>query len=82
MLVYKDNVWQIQDRKRQIDDLYDNNEVVLESWYDEYKEKYPNIIESFQRYLKNRDEDVVLNNIKEEILLMLYNKRNMVVIEG
>tara|TARA_B100002019_G_scaffold285531_1_gene294629 strand:+ start:94 stop:951 length:858 start_codon:yes stop_codon:yes gene_type:complete len=82
VLVYKDNVWQIQDRKRQIDDLYDNNEVVLESWYDEYKEKYPNIIESFQRYLKNRDEDVVLNNIKEEILLMLYNKRNMVAIEG
>ena len=78
VMIYKDNTWQIQDKKRQIDDLYDNNEVVLESWYDEYKEKYPHIIKSFQRYLTNRDEDVVLNNIKEEILLMLYNQRKMI----
>lgn len=78
IMIYKDNSWQIQDKKRQIDDLYDNNEVVLENWYDEYKEKYPHIIASFKRYLTNRDEDIVLNNIKEEILLMLYNKRKMV----
>ena len=82
IMIYKDNTWQIQDKKRQIDDLYDNNEMVLENWYDEYKEKYPNIIQSFQRYLQNRDEDIVLNKIKEEILLMLYNKRKMIPIEG
>jgi len=82
IMIYKDNTWQIQDKKRQIDDLYDNNEMVLENWYDEYKEKYPNIIQSFQRYLQNRDENIVLNKIKEEILLMLYNKRKMIPIEG
>ena len=81
VMIYKDNTWQIQDKKSQIEDLYDNNEGVLETWYDEYKEKYPNIIKSFQRYLKNRDEDVVLNKIKEEILVMLYNKRKMIPIE-
>ena len=81
-MIYKDNTWQIQDKKRQIDDLYDNNEMVLENWYDEYKEKYPNIIQSFQRYLQNRDENIVLNKIKEELLLMLYNKRKMIPIEG
>ena len=81
VMIYKDNSWQIQDKKSQIEDLYDNNEVVLETWYDEYKEKYPDIIKSFQRYLKNRDEDVVLNNIKQEILVMLYNKRKMIAIE-
>tara|TARA_B100000424_G_scaffold260604_1_gene244622 strand:+ start:223 stop:1107 length:885 start_codon:yes stop_codon:yes gene_type:complete len=78
VMIYKDNTWQISDKKRQIDDLYDNNEMLLENWYDEYKEKYPNIILSFKRYLKNRDEDVVLNRIKDEILLMLYNKRKMI----
>ena len=78
VMIYKDNIWQISDKKRQIDDLYDNNEMLLENWYDEYKEKYPDIILSFKRYLKNRDEDVVLNRIKEEILLMLYNKRKMI----
>jgi len=44
LMIYKDNAWQIQDKKAQVDDLYDNNEFVLEAWYDEYKEKYPDII--------------------------------------
>ena len=82
LMIYKDNAWQIQDKKTQVDDLYDNNEFVLEAWYDEYKEKYPDIIASFQRYLQNRDGDEMLNNIKQEILVMLYNKRKMIAIEG
>jgi hypothetical protein len=77
-MIYKDNAWQIQDKKVQVDDLYDYNEFVLENWYDEYIEKYPSIIESFQMYLKNRDSDMMLNNIKEEVLVMLYNKRKMI----
>ena len=80
LMIYKDNSWQIQDKKLQVDDLYDYNEFVLENWYDEYKEKYPSIIASFKKYLQNRDEDETLNKIKEEILVMLYNKRN--TIEG
>ena len=82
LMIYKDNTWQIQDKKTQVDDLYDNNEFVLGAWYDEYKEKYPNIIKSFQKYLQNRDENEALNNIKEEILVMLYNNRKMIAIEG
>ena len=34
--------------EEQIDDLYEYNEVVLETWYDDYKEQYPEIIKSFQ----------------------------------
>ena len=75
VMVYKDDSWQIQNKKDQVDDLYNYNEVVLENWYDEYKEKYPHIIQSFQRYLKNKDESDVINSVKEDILLMLYNKR-------
>jgi hypothetical protein len=81
LMIYKDNAWQIQDKETQVDDLYDNNEFVLEAWYDEYVEKYPNIIESFKTYLKNRDSDMMLNTIKEEILVMLYNKRKMIAVE-
>ena len=81
IMLYKDYSWQIQDKRSQVNDLYDNNEFALENWYDEYKEKYPSIIDSFQKYLKNRDEDVGLNCIKEEILVMLYNKRKMIAIE-
>ena len=82
VMIYKDNTWQIKDKKKQIDDLYNYNEIILENWYEEYKEKHPHIIESFQRYLKNRDGDVVLNSLKEEVLLLLYNNRHMLSIEG
>ena len=78
IMIYKDNEWQIQNKKVQVDDLYDHNEMVLETWYDEYKEKYPHIVHSFKRYLKNRDGDVLLNQAKEEILMMMYNKRKMI----
>ena len=78
LMIYKDNEWQIQDKKLQVDDMYDYNEYVLENWYDEYVEKYPSIVESFKTYLKNRDSNTLLNNIKEEILVMLYNKRKMI----
>lgn len=78
VMIFKDNEWQIQDKKEQIDDLYDYNEVLLENWYDEYKEKYPDVIQSFQRYLKNRDESEFINDVKHEILKMLYNNRKMI----
>lgn len=85
VMVYKDNSWQIQNKKEHIDDLYNYNEVVLENWYDDYKEKYPHIIQSFQRYLKNKDANHSINSVKEEILVMLYNKRkllnNMITME-
>jgi len=81
LMIYKDNEWQIKDKKLQIDDMYDYNEYVLENWYDEYVEKYPSIVESFKTYLKNRDSNTLLNDIKEEILVMLYNKRKMIVNE-
>lgn len=82
IMVYKDNEWQIESCKNKIDNLYDQNEVVLENWFEEYKEKYPHIIQSFQRYLQNRDEsDEILNRVKNDILLMLYNNRKNVFIE-
>lgn len=78
-MIYSDNKWQITNKKEQIDDLYEYNEVVLENWYKQYKDEYPHIIDSFQRYLKNKDEaeDIMVNRVKEQILLMLYNNRNI-----
>jgi hypothetical protein len=78
IVLYRDNAWNIVDRKEQINDMYERNEMFLENWYDEYKEKYPEMIKSFNRYLKNRDTNEVLNKVKDEILLMLYNKRQMI----
>ncbi len=78
VMIYKDNKWQITNKKDQIDQLYDCNEVLLENWYDENKDQHPEIIKAFERYLKNREEDKVINCVKEKILFMLYNNRNMI----
>ena len=78
VMMYKDNQWQIVNRKETIDTMFDKNEFELESWYDEYKDKYPEIITSFERYIKNKDDyDDTINDVKEDIMLMLYNKRRM-----
>lgn len=80
IMVYRENAWQIHDRKKQIDDLYDTNEFQLEQWYDECCEKYPDIIKSFTRYLNNKDnDDTLIKNVKSEIEMMLYNKRGIVL---
>uniref|UniRef100_A0A6C0KYX4 Uncharacterized protein n=1 Tax=viral metagenome TaxID=1070528 RepID=A0A6C0KYX4_9ZZZZ len=78
-MVYKNNKWQIIDRMAQIDDLYDMNEIILSSWYKEYKVKYPEIMQDMKRYLQNIEENDTINEVKKEILLMLYNNRNQVL---
>lgn len=80
VMVYRDNKWQVKTRKEQIDNLYECNELLLENWFDEYHEKYPHIIKSFKRYLENKDnDDDLISKVKDEILLMLYNKRDIVL---
>jgi hypothetical protein len=79
ILVYRDDTWQIHDKNKEIDNLYEMNEISLENWYDENKERYPNRVKSFERYLKNKDDDdTLIRNVKDKILRMLYNKRNLV----
>jgi hypothetical protein len=79
ILVYRDDTWQIHDKNKEIDNLYEMNEISLENWYDENKEKYPDKVKSFERYLKHKDDDnTLIRNVKDEILRMLYNKRKLV----
>ena len=78
VMVYKDDSWQIQNKKDQINDLFEYNEVILSKWYEDSKERYPEILNSFQKYLINKDGDSdIINEVKHEILKMLYNKRNV-----
>ena len=58
--------------------IFDYNEVILENWYDESKEKFPDIIHSFNRYLQNKDKSDIINDVKKQIIVMLYNNRNMI----
>ena len=79
IMVYRNNKWHLTNRKEQIDDLYENNELMLENWYNEYHEKYPHIIKSFKKYLQNKEhDDEFIQKIKDEILLVLYNQRDLI----
>ena len=78
IMVYKDGEWMLQDRKEIIDELYEANEYQLEAWYEEFSQTYPDIVKSFQKYLENKEEDSVVNDVKKKILLDFYNKRKLV----
>ena len=81
VMIYQNDQWQIDNREYAINELYDKNEFHLETWYEENKEKYPKMISSFEICMKKRSDNEVLNDIKQEILMMLYNKRNMIPID-
>ena len=42
------------------------------------KNKYPEIVKSFERYLKNKNDEDIIKTIKELITKMLYNDRDIV----
>lgn len=77
LMVYEDGNWILKQKDKEIDDLYDNKEMLLEDWISEYQHQYPELRVKFNKYLNNKENDETMNAIKEEIKLMLYNKKNM-----
>ena len=81
IMIYDGNQWNLNDQNETIDDLIDTNEVVLEQKLEEWIENgkdYPEIMKKFNRYLEKKEQDDVINKIKDEIKLLLYNNRKVV----
>ena len=75
-MIYDGNKWNLHNQDETIDDLIDTNEFVLEQKLEEWIENgkdYPEIMKKFNRYLEKKEKDDVLNKIKEEIKLILFN---------
>ena len=49
----------------------------IEDWLETGKE-YPEIMNKFNSYLEKKENDVVLNKIKQEIKFILFNNRKMI----
>lgn len=80
VMIYKENKWQIKDKEDHIDTMFENNDIMLENWYNDFNEKYPHIIKSFEQYLKNKSEDsILIRRLKNDILMLLYNERETVI---
>ena len=81
-MIYMNNKWKVKNRDETILRMIDDKQILLEKKIQEWVEggiQYPKLMAKFSRYIEKREESDVINAIKEEIKLLLYNSRNMVV---
>ena len=84
VMAYDGNKWNIKDRNEVIDDMLESNTNILEDKIEDWLEtgkEYPEIMKKFNNYLEKKENDVVLNKIKQEIKFILFNNRKMIVSE-
>jgi len=73
IMVYSGDTWELRNREYEMDNLYDNNEMLLTEWVEEHgNEELQN---KFKNYLERKEQHIDM--IREEIRLMLYNKRHL-----
>ena len=76
--VYENGEWVL---KKCLDDIIDHKEILLEEWLDKEQDNYPELRDKFEVYLNNKDNNNILNNIKDDIKLMMYNKKKLLEIK-
>jgi len=82
VMIYNGNKWILNDRDESIQNLIDDKESIMEQKIEEWIEngnQYPDIMKKFRKYIDKKENDVVLNKIKGEIKLMLFNNRDIIV---
>lgn len=90
LLIFNENEWQIKARSHAVNNLIDDKYVILKDWYDENlrdrdinenmdQESYNFLKQNFEKFDANIENDEIKNIIKEEIIMFLYNKRNMII---
>ena len=80
-MVYDGHKWNLSNQNETIEDLIDTNEIVIEQKLEEWVEngrEYPEIMKKFNRYLEKKEKDDVINKVKEEIKLILFNNRKVI----
>ena len=83
IMIYDGKKWKLKNQNEAIDTLIDDKQLILEQKLEEWIENgkcYPDIMAKFNRYLEKRDNDDVINVIKEDIKLILFNNRKMIKI--
>jgi hypothetical protein len=73
-MVYDGLNWNLANKRDELDKLYEEKEMMLEDWLEKSNVE---IKDKFIQYLNNKEDDETLNMIKEEIKLMMYNKKQL-----
>jgi hypothetical protein len=77
---YDGNDWFVVDDDDAIDEMRDNKQAFLEAKYKElYETLGPKTITQFERYLKAKNDPVLLKRYAKELKQMMYNNRGMVI---
>ena len=90
LLIFNENEWQIKSRGTTVNNLIDDKYLILKEWYDENlrdrdinenmdQESYKFLKQNFERFDANIENEEIKTIIKEEIIMFLYNKRNMII---
>lgn len=79
LMVYDGSNWNLANKKEELERLFEEKEMMLEEWLESNPD--PILKDKFLKYLNNKEDDVCLNQIKEEIKLMLYNKGELISLE-
>ena len=76
ILIYDGNQWQLKERDDVLQEMIENKTDILSEKFDELiKTLDESTIKKFKRFLDEKDEDRVVDQIKKELKLMLYNKK-------
>ena len=75
LMVYDGSNWNLANKCDEVNKLYDEKEILLEEWFEENKDN--ELKDKFMKYLNNKETDECINRIKDEIKLMMYNKKQM-----
>jgi len=73
LMVYDGINWNLANKMYEIEKLYEDKEIMLEEWLETNKDV--ELKDKFLRYLNNKETDECVNMIKDEIKLMMYNKK-------
>ena len=73
--VYENGQWVL---KNDFQNVYEHKEIMIEEWIEKEQDNYPELRDKFNKYVNNKENDNILNNIKEDIKLMMYNNKNKV----
>ena len=76
MMVYNGTNWTLSTKEYELNKIYEEKEYLLEEWLED--NRFPEIKEKFVRYLNNKENDDTLNMIKDDIKLMMYNKKKLI----
>jgi hypothetical protein len=76
IMIYEDGIWNIKHKAPELNELYDEKEMLLEDWLETYGTE--KLRQKFDKYLNNKSQEDTLHMIKDNIKMMMYNKKSLI----